>query len=58
MAAWVRYRFYRAIALPRPIFWNGARYPRTPVGGWRYFREWVAPAEVALYEVKRWTTYG
>ncbi|MFY1686559.1 hypothetical protein [Plantactinospora sp. WMMB782] len=46
---WLRYRLFRAVALPRPV-WDDSRYPRTIGGGWRYFREWVASGEVEFYE--------
>lgn len=52
MSAWLRYRLFRAIALPRPVRYSQAegRYPRTVRGGIRYLREQVAPSEVDWYE--------
>jgi hypothetical protein len=50
VAAWLRYRVCRAVALPHPEVWDEDRYPKTPAGWWRYLREQVASSEVAWYE--------
>jgi hypothetical protein len=52
VAAWLRYRVCRAVALPHPAVWADSRYPRAVSGGVRYFREQVAPAEVFWYELQ------
>lgn len=51
-AAWLMYRLCRAVAVPGPWSWSwvDGRYPKTPAGAVRYFREQVAPAEVFWYE--------
>ena len=49
MIAWLRYLAGRAVALPRPAGHDPDRYPRTLRGGWRYWREQAAPADVAAW---------